>query len=441
MIDTGRIKKLNKIDYTGGDIVYWMSRDQRVEHNWALLYARELAEEYGVDMEVVFCLVPRFPGATLRQYGFMLGGLKQVERDLRDRNIPFYLLKGEPGEEIPPFVSAAGALVVDFDPLKIKRKWKRDVSRAINVPFYEVDAHNIVPCRVASDKQEYAAYTIRPKINRLLDRFLTEFPEVSGQKGKQKSEKIDWDEVSESLDVDSGVDVVSWIKPGRKEAEKILRGFIRNKLENYSRDRNNPNKDALSNLSPYLHFGQVSSQRIALDVMRYGSDGDEFLEELIIRKELSDNFCFYNPYYNSVRGFPSWARETLTRHRDDRRAYIYTKKQFEQADIHDRLWNAAQMQMVETGKMHGYLRMYWAKKIVEWTNTPGYALSVATYLNDKYELDGRDPNGYTGIAWSVGGVHDRAWGEREIFGKTRYMSFNGIKSKFDVDKFIEKYRK
>jgi Deoxyribodipyrimidine photo-lyase type II (EC 4.1.99.3) len=162
------------------------------------------------------------------------------------------------------------------------------------------------------------------------------------------------------------------------------------------------------------------------------------LEELIVRRELSDNFCFYNASYDSLKGFPLWAKATLHDHRKDPRAYSYTLKELENAQTHDELWNAAQREMTLKGKMHGYLRMYWAKKILEWTETPVQALRIAIYLNYKYELDGRDPNSYTGIAWCIGGVHDRPWKEREIFGKIRYMSYRGMHSKFNVSEYITK---
>jgi deoxyribodipyrimidine photo-lyase len=166
-----------------------------------------------------------------------------------------------------------------------------------------------------------------------------------------------------------------------------------------------------------------------------------YLEELIIRRELSDNFCWYNEYYDTVESFPEWAKKSYYRFRHDKREYIYTLKQFEHAKTHDELWNAAQMEMIITGKMHGYMRMYWAKKILEWTATPTDAMNIAIYLNDTYELDGRDPNGYAGIAWSIGGVHDRAWFERPIFGQVRYMARSGCEKKFNVKAYIEKWTK
>jgi len=218
-----------------------------------------------------------------------------------------------------------------------------------------------------------------------------------------------------------------------------MKGFLEQGLSVYKARRNDPSLQGQSNLSPYLHFGQISAQRIVLEALQNPArkaSRDAFLEELIVRRELSDNFCYYNSQYDRFGGFPAWARKTLDEHRKDKRPYLYTLKQLENAATHDDLWNAAQIEMVKQGKMHGYMRMYWAKKILEWTGSPEEAIEAAIFLNDKYELDGRDPNGYAGIAWSIGGVHDRAWGERPVFGKVRYMSRAGSRSKFDINKYI-----
>jgi deoxyribodipyrimidine photo-lyase len=444
MIKRERIRVLKEGHKGPGPVVYWMSRDQRVSDNWALLYAQEVAFKMDAPLAVVFCLVPDFLNATLRQYGFMIAGLKEVEKGLSMLNIPFFLLTGPPGQEIPRFTNRHDikALITDFDPLKLKRQWKKDVAQLTNLSFYEVDAHNIVPCWVASSKLEYGAYTIRPKINRLISEYLKDFPEVKKQSVLWKSgqEQINWDEIERSLSADRSVNVVDWRKPGEKAAQSALFGFVEEKLGGYDRDRNDPNKTGQSDLSPYLHFGHISAQRIALEVIKEkaaSESRDAFLEELIVRRELSDNFCFYNDHYDSVEGFPEWAKKTLNQHMNDKRPYLYPLEDFEGATTHDDLWNAAQLEMVKRGKMHGYMRMYWAKKILEWTRSPEEAMETAIYLNDRFELDGRDPNGYAGIAWSIGGVHDRAWNERNIFGKIRYMSYNGCRSKFKTDSYIK----
>lgn len=438
-----RFRTLKEAPARQGPVILWMSRDQRVNDNWALLYAQQLAQERKVPLAVVFCLVPDFLGATMRQYGFMLKGLQEVEKRLARKNIPFFLLTGSPEDEIPKFIKKnnAGGLVKDFDPLRIKLQWTDGLRKKIDLPLYEVDAHNIVPCWAASPKQEFAAYTMRPKIKRALPEFLEEFPKLKKHpvSWQEKIPKNNWTGIQKTLKV-SSIPEADWITPGEKHALNTLKIFIEKKLPSYATKRNDPVADGQSNLSPYLHFGQISAQRVALEVENASVDKasrDTFLEELIVRRELADNFCFYTPQYDKFEGFPAWARKTLNAHRKDRRAYSYTLQQFEYAKTHDELWNAAQTEMVKRGKMHGYMRMYWAKKILEWTGSPEKAMEIAIYLNDLYGLDGRDPNGYTGIAWSIGGVHDRAWNERPIFGKIRYMSYNGCKSKFDVKRYIQ----
>jgi deoxyribodipyrimidine photo-lyase len=444
MVKRERIRVL-KEGYQGpGPVAYWMSRDQRVSDNWALLYAQEVAGKMGVPLGVVFCVVSDFLNATIRQYGFMLEGLKKAEKELAKLHIPFFLLRGLPSKEIPEFVSHYNvkALITDFDPLKVKRQWKRDVEQLLTIPFCEVDAHNIIPCWFASPKQEYGAYTIRPKIQKLIPEFLDDYPKMEKHPiiWDAGHDRVDWDETKEDLNVDRSVRELSWIEPGERAAKSALGRFLEERLGKYDRDRNDPNRTGQSDLSPYLHFGHMSAQRIALEALKSQAakeSRDAFLEELIVRRELSDNFCLYNPHYDSIEGFPEWSKKTHDQHRKDTRSYLYSLEDFEGANTHDDLWNAAQMEMSKRGKMHGYMRMYWAKKILEWTRSPEEAMKIAIYLNDRLELDGRDPNGYAGIAWSIGGVHDRAWNERNVFGKIRYMSYNGCRSKFKIDSYIQ----
>jgi deoxyribodipyrimidine photo-lyase len=443
-LNTNRTKILKDGELKKGPIVYWMQRDQRVEDNWALIYAYTTAVDEGRELIVVFNLVTEFLEAALRQYYFMIEGLKEVAEGLQKLNIPFILLSGKPEEQIPDFLKkqSAALLVTDFNPLKIVRSWKEKVRSKINIPFHDVDTHNIVPVWKSSDKLEFAAYTIRPKIKKLLPEYLDDFPRLRKLHPEKINEnKINWEKLYDSLKIDRSVKPVESFVPGASAAKNLLRTFIEKKLDGYGIDRNDPNKDGISNLSPYLHFGQISAQRIALALSKFENDASvaSFLEELIMRRELSDNFCYYNDNYDNFDGFHNWAQETLNAHRDDKREYIYSLAEFEKANTHDDLWNAAQLEMVSTGKMHGYMRMYWAKKILEWTESPEQALEYGIYLNDKYELDGRDPNGYVGLAWSIGGVHDRAWTERPVFGKIRFMNYNGCKRKFDVKSYIQKF--
>ncbi len=443
----GRIHAIREGTPGTGAVAYWMSRDQRARDNWALLFAQDVAIEKGLPLIVVFCLADSFLGATMRQYGFMLRGLEKTSSALGRLSIPFFLLHGDPHEALPGFIERSGVsfLVTDFDPLRVKRQWLDGAARKLSIPFYEVDAHNIVPCRTASDKQEYGAYTIRKKIGRLLPRFLEDFPAMRRHPypftSNTNGSRFNAEALLRGFRIDRSVKEADWIVPGEDEALNALGAFLEDKLERYDAGRNDPLKDCQSGLSPYLHFGQISAQRVALEAGK--SDAGTlakkaFLEELIVRRELSDNYCYYNRDYDSFCAFPEWARKTLDDHRGDRRPYMYSREELESSKTHDDLWNAAQREMTIKGKMHGYMRMYWAKKILEWTASPEEALSTAIYLNDRYELDGRDPNGYAGIAWSIGGVHDRAWNERNVFGKIRYMSYNGCASKFNVKRYIEK---
>jgi deoxyribodipyrimidine photo-lyase len=354
------------------------------------------------------------------------------------------VLLGEPVPELLCFIDEynPSCLVTDFDPLRIKREWKQEIVKQISIPLFEVDAHNIVPCQFVSQKEEYGAYTLRPKINRILSQFLTDFPIPETQVNNPYAAHFtDWDRIFTDLNADASVSIVHNFRPGAGEAKKRLHEFLEQKLDFYIANRNDPNGNALSDLSPYLHFGQISAQRIAYNLLKAHAENENataYLEELIVRRELADNFCFYNPHYDSVSGFKEWALSSLRKHQTDEREYIYSRETLEAATTHDALWNAAQTEMMKTGKMHGYMRMYWAKKILEWTPSPEIALQTAIYLNDKYLLDGRDPNGYAGCAWSIGGIHDRAWGERPVFGKIRYMNLNGCKRKFDVDSYISR---
>lgn len=433
----------------GGPVIYWMSRDQRVRDNWALLYAVQEANAQGVPVAVAFNLVTEYLGAGARQFGFMVRGLRELEPMLNALKIPFFILQGNPTQTLPKLVEncSASLLVTDFAPLRLGKAWRLSVCQKINVPFHEVDAHNVVPVWIASNKREYAARTIRPKLHAHLPEFLTDFPEPTPAVTPWPSSlpqpaATDWDALlKEVMSRGAEVPEVTWCKPGQDAGMKALSDFLtKARLSKYSDKRNDPGiPDALSNLSPYLHFGQIAPQRAAIEATRnkavHSASVASYIEELVVRRELSDNFCHYEPRYDSLEAAADWAKETLRVHTADNREFIYTREQFEKGKTHDKLWNAAQLEMVYSGKMHGFMRMYWAKKILEWTETPEEALSIAIWLNDKYELDGRDPSGYVGCMWSICGIHDMGWTERPIFGKIRYMNYNGCKRKFDIDKY------
>ena len=442
MIDPSRIRTLKAGAFGGKAVLYWMIRDKRVSDNWSLLVAQQIAIKNKVPLIVCFQFIGKFPGSNIRQNGFLFKGLLETRHTLQKLNIEFLFLQGRPEKVINQLIEkrSIGTVVVDHNPLNVYRRRIKRVIGKTYIPFYQVDAHNIVPCWKASGKKEYAAYTIRPKIKNNLKRYLTDMPQVINHPyGDPQMKDLSLNSILSGIKQDSTVKEVDWVKPGEIAAKDVLKK-LKTKLKGYSSNRNDPTKAALSDLSPYFHFGHIAPQRVAWEIHRsklQKEDKDAFLEEMIIRRELSDNFCEYEPEYDQFEGFHAWSQKTLNEHRNDEREYIYPLGQFEAAETHDDLWNAAQNEMKITRKMHGYIRMYWAKKILEWTPSPEIAQQIAIDLNDKYELDGRDPNGYTGIAWSIGGIHDRAWFERPIFGKIRYMNYNGCKSKFDVMKYIE----
>jgi deoxyribodipyrimidine photo-lyase len=424
-----------------------MQREQRVADNWALYYAQQCARERSEPLVVVFNVVPVFGKTTLRHYDFMFRGLAEVESALASLGIPFVLLQGAPTETIVDFVAThnVGHVVTDFNPLRFTDVWRTKVGEAVSVRLDEVDAHNIIPCWVASDKQEFAAHTFRPKVQRQLREWLTAIPEIAAQPHKSTiaASAVDWEKLLNTIDTDRTVAPVNWLTPGTAAGKERLAQFISEQLETYDELRNDPNESALSNLSPYLHFGQVAPQWVAYTVngVSGATAGKEaYLEELIVRRELTDNYCFYNhATYDKVAGAHEWAQKTIAEHAADEREHLYVTRELEAGKTHDELWNAMQMQLVDEGKLHGWCRMYWAKKILEWTKDAQTAIDTALYLNDKYNLDGTDPNGVVGVMWSIAGVHDRAWTERPVFGKIRYMNYNGAKRKFDVDAYIERY--
>jgi deoxyribodipyrimidine photo-lyase len=401
MIHEARIEALNDRRIRKGRyVLYWMQASQRVEYNHALEYAIERANELGLPLLVFFGITDDFPEANERRYHFMLEGLKEVKTALRSRGIGMLVLHRRPERGAVDLAGEAALVVADRGYLRIQRKWRERAARNAGCPFIQVESDTVVPVETVSDKEEYAAATIRPKIGSRLEEFLVP---LRARRVKRQS-----------LDLAKG------------------------SLDGYDQLRNDPTRDCLSGMSPYLHFGQISPLYIALKIKAAGSAGTAaYLEELLVRRELSMNFVYYNANYDSFMGLPEWARKTLAKHRGDKRAYVYTLRQLESAATHDPYWNAAQNEMRLTGKMHGYMRMYWGKKIIEWTRTPEHAFKIALYLNNKYEVDGRDPNGFAGVAWCFG-KHDRPWAERPVFGLVRYMNDKGLRRKFDADGYVHR---
>jgi deoxyribodipyrimidine photo-lyase len=447
MIQEERISKLNGHKIRKGRyVVYWMQASQRARYNHALEYAAMLANESGLPLLVFFGVTDSFPEANERHYRFMLEGLKDTKAALRARGVGMLVLHRSPERGVVDISGEASMVVTDRGYLRIQREWRDYAARRLGCPLIQVESDVVVPVEAASTKEEYAAATIRSKINTKLERYLVPLkarrvkkPSLDLARGSFGIE--DTEAALSRLRIDSSVGRVKGFPGGTSEAVRRLKRFIRTKLDDFDSLRNDPTRDCLSGMSAYLHFGQISPVYIALKIKEARSPGTAaYLEELVVRRELSMNFVYYNPAYDSFKAVPAWARKTLARHERDKRPYTYTLRQLENAETHDPYWNAAQDEMRLTGKMHGYMRMYWGKKIIEWARTPEHAFRTALRLNNKYELDGRDPNGFAGVAWCFG-KHDRPWGERPVFGQVRYMNDKGLRRKFDADGYVDRIEK
>jgi deoxyribodipyrimidine photo-lyase len=444
MIQEERIRALNRKEPVSGSyVLYWMQASQRTHYNHALAHAARIANERRQPLLVFFGLTEAYPGANLRHYRFMLEGLAEAQSSLAGKGIRMVVRLRSPEKGAVELSRGASLAVVDRGYLKLQRQWREDAAAVMRCPLIQVESNVVVPVEEASSKEEYSAATIRPRIGRQLERYLLPMEEELPVKSSlhldiESLDLSDTEQVLARLNIDQGTAGIEAARGGTSQANARLTDFIDHKLKYYPSQRNDPSLDLGSGMSPYLHFGQISPLFIALEVQRTGGPGAEaYLEELIVRRELSMNFVYYNRNYDSLEGLPRWALKTLHEHASDPREYLYTLQELEEARTHDPYWNAAQKEMVATSRMHNYMRMYWGKKIIEWSATPDEAYRAAVYLNDKYELDGRDPNGYTGVLWCFG-KHDRAWKERDVLGKLRYMSAGGLRRKFDIETYVRK---
>jgi deoxyribodipyrimidine photo-lyase len=425
-----------------------MQRAQRGIDNHAVDLAVQVANLLGLPLVVYFAGISDFPRANLRHYVFLNEGLPDIETDLAARNISFVMRRAphESHEQLLAEVKAV-FLIGDENPMREPERWRKNLARRIEIPFWTVDADVIVPSKLV-EKAQYGAYTIRPRLYRVLPEYLHPYENLRAEYTWKAPRGFHADSVHEDMtrggkNLDRSVTPVEAWKGGTHAGLKRLFHFTGKLLEDYEARRNHPETDGTSCMSPYLHFGHIGPLTIALAIEaavkadpKLAPARDGYFNELIVWRELAINFVRYTPDYDSPECAESWAKTTIAEHARDEREHLYTLHQLENAQTHDELWNAGQIQMVRYGWMHNYLRMYWAKKILEWTPDVATAMKYAIYLNDKHFLDGRDPNGYAGIAWAILGKFDRAWGERAIFGKIRYMSGASTGKKFDSKRYI-----
>ena len=441
------VRRRGAPDQDGRCVVYWMQRAQRALDNPALDIAVEAANILQQPAVIFFAPVPFYPHANLRHYAFLAEGIPDMAERARKRGIGF-VLRRYPEHSLVKFCDEVKASLVvgDENPMREPNHWRELAAKKLKLPLWTVDADVVVPSKLL-EKEQYAARIIRPRLKRRLEEFLNDKSNLKAKVGWEKPRALQAlpDDGSLDLtehwnDLDRSVQPVDSFKGGTDEALNLLSEFVTRKLAHYPERHGKPEIDGTSRLSPYLHFGQLGPHTVVRAVEESKAPRaakDDYLDQVITWRELSINFVHFNPVYDSIESAPDWAHRTLAKHAHDKRNEHYSRKQLENAETHDELWNAAQKQMLHAGWMHNYMRMYWAKKILEWSSSPAVAYQTAVYLNDKYFLDGRDPDGYAGIAWSIAGKFDRPWFERPIFGTIRYMSGNAAQKKFDADKYTQ----
>ena len=447
-----RVRPLNAqpVRPDGRYVLYWMQQSERTRFNPALEHAASIANELGRPLVACFGVMDDYPEANLRHYAFLIEGLRDVAIGLRERGVRFVVRHGHNYDVVLALAAEACAIVCDRGYLRHQRAWRKTVADRAAIRVVQVEGDVVVPVDLVSDKHEYAARTIRPKIYKQMQGFLVPPPTVAIEHASLRM-KIAADPRHADLDVNdvdgtlARLKIDRSVKPspiyrgGERVAQQKLEGFLAGDLHGYAEGRNVPERAQSSHQSMHLHYGHVSPVELAMRVRASDApqaDRDAFVEELVARRELSMNYCEhvadYDRYESAV---PEWARKSLAEHRIDPRAYVYHVAQLEAADTHDPYWNAAQRQMVLTGFMHNYLRMYWGKQILGWMRDPAEAFAATIYLNDKYEIDGRDPNSFANVAWCYG-THDRPWIERKVYGKVRFMNAGGLERKFDIDAYV-----
>ncbi len=450
-----RITELNgKSEVPGDFVLYWMQASLRTQDNYALEVAIERAKTLHLPVVVFFCLMDQYPFASKGQYRFLLNALEEIRGELRQKNILFALARGTPEELLPKLFSRSALVVLDTGYLRHQRGWISWVTLHCPCRAVRVEGSVVVPPRIASSKEEWSAYTLRRKIQNLAEYFIDSPPEQMPTKNSLSLELPPefYSDIQGLFHTIPGATVRRMAeqrfteKPGRKASLQRLERFFDQGLEYYDQLKNDPNEDGTARISGALHFGFLGPTEIIRRVLAVVESPNlqacthpgakAFIEELLVRRELAINMALYRPDYDRFSIVPDWAQKTLSQAAFDSRETVYSEEDLEFARTSDPYWNAAQDQMVLTGYMHGYMRMYWGKRLLAWTASPEGAYQIALRLNDSYSLDGRDPNGYAGIAWCFG-KHDRPWTGRPIYGTIRYMNAQGLRRKFDADRYVQ----
>ena len=450
-IQAGRIRILKDVPPRddGRYVLYLLQQANRAHNNPALELAIEEANRLGLPVLACFGLLDGangFPEANARHYAFLLQGLADAAAGLAARGIGFCLRKASPAEIAIELADAAALLVLDRGYLAIQKRWYGEILAGVETRIVQVEGDVVVPVEVVSGKHEYAARTLRPKLHKHLDDYVAP---LAARKVKHRAgsglpasevDIADPEAVLAGMTLDRVVAPVRRFTGGETEARRRLAAYLAGPFADYGSDRNRPEAGAASHMSPYLHFGQISPVEIVLAVRAAKTGGQEdraaYVEEVVVRRELAMNHVEYTEGYDDyARAVPEWARKTLAEQADDPRPQTYTEAELAEGRTHDIYWNAAQAEMRETGYMHNHLRMYWGKKILEWSPSPEEGFRRTLRLNNRYFLDGRDANSFTNVAW-VYGLHDRPWARRKIFGTVRYQSENSLR-KFDAKAYLK----
>jgi deoxyribodipyrimidine photo-lyase len=436
----------------GKYVLYWMQMFKRAEFNHALNFAIQAANERKLPLVVYEGLKFYYPWASDRIHTFILEGVEEKRAAFERRGIKyvFYLQKDEksPKSTVAKIAQDAALIVTDDFPCFIIPKHNAAIVERAKIPVFAVDSNGVVPLS-RFEKEEYAARTIRPKIHKMLGEYLLPFKEekVKVRAGdKLKIHCSDTEVTAKNIAslvaacaIDHTVKASPFYHGGTANGRKRLERFVKEILKNYDKGRNKPEIDGSSRLSAYLHFGFLSPLEIALAVREADApkaSKDAYLEEIIVRRELSFNLTRFNKNYDSLKALPDWVHKTMREHAQDSREHIYSLEELEKGETHDELWNAAQREMLATGEIHNYVRMLWGKNVIGWTRSYEEAFETLVHLNNKYCLDGRNPNSYAGILWCFG-KHDRPWMRRPVFGTMRYMTSGSTGKKFDSKKYIE----
>jgi deoxyribodipyrimidine photo-lyase len=431
-----------------GPVLYWLQHTQRIDQNYALYKAIDIANELNRPLQVLFILNPNYPESNLRHFQFMLEGMETLFNHLEQLGIEAIMGQGEFKEVLTPYLERCSAFVSDKGYTTYLRETKNALyalAQSLDLYTLEVESDLIVPVETASEKLEYAARTIRPKLLKQKEAHLALFTpaELKVKKGHNKTLiKTELSQFLSDLPIDHSVKPSTLFNGGEAEAIKHLDVFLEERLHHYQ-EANDPTKTYNSYLSAYLHFGMISPVRIYNEVIKHQNKIPQeslegYLEQLLIRRELAFNFIYYQEGYDQFDSMTyDWAYKTMDNHINDPREYLYTLEDYLKAKTHDPYFNQAMTSMIEEGIMPNYMRMYWGKKIIEWSKTYKEAYETTLSLNNRFFLDGGDANSYTGVAWLFG-RHDRPWTKRPIFGTLRYMNDKGLERKFDMNIYLKR---